>query len=70
VSGKRVELDFSQGGLKILKPEQQSFSIFIPSFLHVLNHALLYTTSSLGIILDFKHVKLNFLLSNFGVKTL
>ena len=69
VSEKRVELDFVNGGLKILKPEQQSFSIFIPSFLHVIHHAYLYPKSSLGILLAAKQTNTKLVLSNFGYKT-
>ena len=69
VSEKRVELDFVNGGLKILKPEQQSFSIFIPSFLHIIHHAYLYPKSSLGILLAAKQTNTKLVLSNFGYKT-
>ena len=69
VSQKRIELDFLQGGLKVLQPEQQSFSIFIASLMHVLNHARLFPDSTLGILLSHKHVDLNFLLNNFGCTT-
>ena len=69
VSQKRIELDFSQGGLKVMKPEQQSLSIFIASLMHVLNHGRLYPDSTLGILLSYKHVDLKFLLNNFGCTT-
>ena len=69
VASKQIELNLWQGGLKILKPENQSISIFIPSLLHVLNHARIYPSSSLGILLDFYKVNVNFLLNNFGVQS-
>jgi len=69
ISQKSVELDLINGGLKILKPEQQSFSIFIPSLLHILRHAFKYPKSTLGIILAFKKVNLKPLLDNFGYRT-
>lgn len=70
VASKQIELNLWQGGLKILKPESQSISIFMPSLLHLLNHARLYPSSSLGILLKFYKVDINFLLNNFGVKSL
>ena len=70
VASKQIELNLWQGGLKILKPENQSISIFMPSLLHVLNHARLYPLSSLGILLKFYKVDIKFLLNNFGVKSL
>lgn len=69
VSQKTVELDLINGGLKILKPEQQSFSIFIPSLLHILHHAYNYPKSTLGIIISYKKIKVKALLNNFGYKT-
>ena len=69
VSEKRIELDFVNGGLKFLKPENQSLSIFIPSLLNTLHHAFIYPNSILGIIFRHKHVDLNNLLSNFGYST-
>ena len=69
ISQKTVELNLINGGLNFLKPEQQSFSIFIPSLLHVLNHAQKYPKSTLGIILAFKKVNLKPLLNNFGYKS-
>ena len=60
VAFKQIELNLWQGGLKILKPESQSISIFMPSLLHLLNHARLYPSSSLGILLKFYKVDINF----------
>ena len=69
VSQKRIQLDFCKGGLKILKPEEQSFSIFLPSLLNVLRHAQQFPNSSLGILLSHKHVPITFVLKNFGLNT-
>ena len=69
VSEKRIELDFVNGGLKFLKPENQSLSIFIPSLLNTIHHAFSYPNSTLGIIFHHKHLDLKKLLSNFGYST-
>ena len=69
IASKRVELDFFNGGLKILKPENQCIAIWIPSFINMLKHAEQYPLSNLGIILRHKHVPIKSVLSDFGYKT-
>ena len=70
ISQKRIELHYLQGGLNILKPEQQSFSIFITSFFSALNHASLYPKSTLGAYFAYKHLPVKSILANFGFQTI
>ena len=70
ISQKRVELHYLDGGLNILKPEQQSFSIFITSFFSALKHAFMYPKSTLGILFAFHNLPVNKIISNFGFQTI
>ena len=70
ISQKRVELHYLDGGLNILKPEQQSFSIFLTSFFSALNHASKYPGSLLGIIFAYHKIPVNKIISNFGFQTI
>ena len=70
VAKKRIELDFIDGGLNMLLPEQQSFSIWLTSFFNVLKHAEKYPKSNLAIILANKHVPISSITKNFGSKTI
>ena len=70
ISQKRIELHYLDGGLNILKPEQQSFSIFITSFFSALNHASLYPKSTLGAYFAYKHLPVKSILANFGFQTI
>jgi hypothetical protein len=66
VAKKRIESEFHDGGLNMLLPEQQSFSIWITSFFNILKHANEYPNSNLAIILKQKHVPISSILKNFG----
>ena len=68
VAKKRIELDFHDGGLNMQLPEQQSFSIWLTSFINILKHANEYPNSNLAIILKQKHVPISSILKNFGSK--
>ena len=68
VAQKRVELSFSQGGLNMLLPKNQCFSVWQTGFFNVLKHAYHYPNSVLGLILSFKHVPLNSMMIDFGSK--
>lgn len=70
VAKKRIELGFEDGGLSMLLPEQQSFSIWLTSFFNTIKHANLYPESNLGQILAYKRVPVQTVLGNFGSKTL
>ena len=70
VSKKRVELGFSLGGLNMLLPKNQCFSIWLTGFFNVLKHANLHPNSVLGLILSFKHVPLNSIMIDFGSKSM
>ena len=53
----------------MLKPDPQSFSIWILNFFTSFRHASTYSHSSLGIILKHKHVPISKILCNFGSQT-
>ena len=69
VAKKRIELDFIDGGLNMLLPEQQSFSIWLTSLFNVLKHAEKYPKSNLAIILASKHVPTSSIMKSFGSRT-
>ena len=62
----KVERYFYEGGLEILLPAQQSFSIWITSFFNILKHACLYPKSTISQVLQFKNVPVKQILQNFG----
>ena len=70
VNQKTIELDFVDGGLKLLKPENQSFAIWLPNFFNIMKHASLYPQSSLGVLLDYYNIPVQQILDNFGVQIL
>ena len=70
VARKRVELNIEDGGLNFLLPENQSFSIWLNSFMTVLKHAAKYPRSTLGIILAHKHCPINSIIPTFSFQTL
>ena len=66
ISQKRLELNYLDGGLNMLFPDNQAFSVWITSFFSVLQHAKLNPNSVLGCILNHKHVPVNNIVNNFG----
>lgn len=70
ISHKRIELNYLDGGLNLLKPENQSFSIWITSFLNVLKHANSFPLSTLGKITSFRHIPVQKILQDFSFQTL
>ena len=70
ISQNRIELDYTCGGLNFLKPETQSFSIWINSFMNCLKYSAHYPDCTIGLIFSHRHVSINSLLPNFGFKTL
>ena len=70
VSQKRLELNYLDGGLNMLRPENQAFSVWITSFIGIMRHAKLNPDSVLGTILSHKHVPVENILKNLGHLTL
>ena len=70
VAQKRIELDFSQGGLNMLLPKNQCFSIWLTSFFNVLKHAKKNKNSVLNLVLSTKNIPLERILGDFGSKTM
>ena len=69
VASSRIEADLVQGGLNLLKSENQCFKIWLPSFIHCLKHASTYVNSTLRIFFDFRNLAVGKLLNNFGFHT-
>lgn len=69
ISQNRIELNYLDGGLNLLKPQNLSFSVWITSFINALKHASLYTSSTLRILLNFSHTPIDSLLKDFSSKT-
>jgi hypothetical protein len=67
---KRIELDLTKGGLNFLKPENQSFSIFINSFINCLKYTSEHPDTSIGLLFSHKHIPIHSLLSTFSFQTL
>lgn len=70
ISKHRIELDLVNGGLKMLQPEQQSFSIFISSFMNCLKYTALHQDTTISILFAHKHLPISSLLKNFSYQTL
>ena len=66
VASKRIESDFVQGGLNLLKSENQCFKIWLPSFVNCIRHATKYENSTLRIIFDHREISPQKLLDNIG----
>ena len=66
ISQKRLELNYLDGGLNMLLPDNQAFSVWITSFISTLQHAKLNPNSVLSCILNHKHVPIVHILNNFG----
>lgn len=70
ISQNTIESDFIDGGLNFLKPENQSFSIWLPNFINVLKHAKLYQESTLGKLTQLYNIPVSYILDNFGSQPL
>ena len=70
VSQKRIEMDFTKGGLNFLKPENQAFCIWLNSLFSALKHSVKYPDTNISKILEHKHVPIKSLLNSFSFKTL
>ena len=70
VSQKRIELDFTDGGLNFLKPDNQAFCIWLNSLFSALKHSVKYPDTNISRILEHKHVPIKSLLNSFSFKTL
>ena len=70
IASHRIELDLVNGGLKMLRPEQQSFSIFINSFMNCLKYSAIHKDTTIGILFAHKHLPISSLLKNFSYQTL
>ena len=66
VAKNRIQTDFSQGGLNILTCENQTFKVWLPSFINCLKHAVQYKDSTLKILFDHKQIPVEKLMDNFG----
>ena len=70
ISQNRIEQDFSQGGLNFLKPETQSFSIWLNSFINCLHFATQHEDSSISLIFEHKHLNVKAMLPTISYKTI
>ena len=66
VASKRMESKFVQGGLNLLKSENQCFKIWIQSFINCIRHAVKYEKSTLRILFDQREIATQNLLENIG----
>ena len=70
ISQKRIEQDFTQGGLNFLKPETQAFSIWINSFMNCLKFSSQHNDTTISLILEHKHINIQAMLPTLGYKTI
>ena len=70
IAKKRIELDITNGGLNFLRPENQSFSIWLNSFMSSIKHSAKYPDSTIGTIFKHRHLPIKSLLHTFGFQTL
>ena len=70
IAKNRIEQDLVYGGLKMLQPEQQSFSIFINSFMNCLKYTALHQDTTISILFAHKHLPISSLLKTFSYQTL
>ena len=66
VASNRIESEFVQGGLNLLKSENQCFKIWLPSFINTLKHAMDYENSTLSLIFEYRKIPVENLLKNIG----
>ena len=70
IARPRIELDLRRGGLNLLLPKSQSFSIWINSFMSCLKYASDHPDTSIGLIFTHKHMPIKSLLKTFSFLTL
>ena len=70
ISQKRIEQDFTQGGLNFLKPETQSFSIWLNSFMNCLKFSSQHNDTTISLIFEHKHINIQALLPTISYKTI
>ena len=70
IAKTRIELDQRKGGLNMLLPKSQSFSIWINTFMNCLKYACDYPDTSIGLIFAHKHIPIKSLVKSFSFLTL